>query len=240
MPLRAALVDVGGTLWPDGGTIAPPPVETAARLAAALPGEDPALLERLRAALEQAVTAYSGELVQDTDELVGRVAAGLGLHLDGAGALAVRRAMNVPADHLVRMFADAPELLRALRGLGLRTVIVSNAYWRDAEAYRRDFETFGVGGLIDGVVSSVDLGRRKPDPAMHLAGAAAAGCDPRDCVMIGNVEEKDVLPALTLGMRALRVSPGAERAPRSAAGATVTGLVEAAEVVRRWAADSGG
>ena len=237
MRLRAALVDVGGTLWPDGGTTSPPAAETAARLRAALPDEDPALLERLRPALEKAVTAYSGELAQDTEDLVARVAARLGLDLDGDAALAVRRAMNVPADRLVRMFTGAPELLLALRVLGLRTVIVSNAYWRDAAAYRRDFETFGVGGLIDGIVSSVDLRRRKPDPAMLLAGAAAAGCEPRECVMIGNVEEKDVLPALVLGMRALRVAPGAERAPRSAAGASVTTLAEAAGVVRRWAAE---
>ena len=237
MPLRAALVDVGGTLWPDGGTASPPAAETAARLGAALPGADPALLERLRPALEKAVTAYSGDLTQDTEDLVGRVAARLGLDLDPDAALAVRRAMNVPAARLVRMFTGAPEFLLALRELGLRTVIVSNAYWRDAAAYRCDFETFGVGGLIDGVVSSVDLRRRKPDPAMLLAGAAAAGCEPRECVMIGNVEEKDVLPALVLGMRALRVAPGAERAPRSAAGASVTTLAEAAAVVRRWAAE---
>jgi FMN phosphatase YigB (HAD superfamily) len=235
MPLRAALLDVGGTLWPDGGTAARAPAEAAARLAAALPGEDPALLERLSVALETAVTAYSGKLTQDTEDLVTRMAARLGLHLDGAAALAVRRAMTTPADRPVRMFTGAPELLLALRELGLRTVIVSNAYWRDAAAYRCDFESLGVGGLIDGIVSSVDLHRRKPDPAMLLAGAAAAGCGPEECVMIGNVEEKDVLPALVLGMRALRVTPGAERAPHSAAGASVTSLAEAAGVVRRWA-----
>jgi len=237
MPLRAALVDVGGTLWPDRSTTAPPPAETLVRLAAVLPDEDGTLLERLRAALEEAVTAFSAELVQDTEALITRVAERLGLHLDVATALAVRRAMNAPADRLVTMFPGAPELLLTLRELGLRTVIVSNAYWRDAVAYRRDFDALGVGGLIDGIVSSVDLRRRKPDPAMLVAGAAAAGCAARECVMIGNVEEKDVLPALVLGMRALRVAPGAERAPRSAAGASVTSLVDAAAVLRRWAAD---
>jgi len=224
MPLRAALVDVGGTLWPDRSTTAPPPAETLARLAAVLPDEDGTLLERLRAALEEAVTAFSAELVQDTEALITRVAERLGLHLDVATALAVRRAMNAPADRLVTMFPGAPELLLTLRELGLRTVIVSNAYWRDAVAYRRDFDALGVGG-------------RKPDPAMLVAGAAAAGCAARECVMIGNVEEKDVLPALVLGMRALRVAPGAERAPRSAAGASVTSLADAAAVLRRWAAD---
>jgi putative hydrolase of the HAD superfamily len=237
MPLRAALVDVGGTLWPDRSATRPPPEDTVGRLAAVLPGAGAALLERLRAALEEEVTVFSGELVQDTEALVARVAGRLGLDLDPGAALAVRRAMNAPADRLVRMFDGAPELLSDLHGLGLRTVIVSNAYWRDADAYRCDFETFGVGALIDAIVSSVDLRRRKPDPAMFAAGVAAAGCEARDCVMIGNVEEKDVLPALVLGMRALRVAPAAAVAPRSAAGASVTGLAEAAAVIRRWAAE---
>jgi putative hydrolase of the HAD superfamily len=234
MPLRAALVDVGGTLWPDRSTSRPPPQDTVARLSAVLPGTDAALLDRLRAALEEAVTVFSGELVQDTEALVARVAAGLGLALDAEAALAVRRAMNAPAGRLVRMVDGAPEMLRDLRELGLRIVIVSNAYWRDAGVYRRDLEGAGVGELIDAVVSSVDLGRRKPDPEMFRAGIAAAGCEPQECVMIGNVEEKDVVPALVLGMRAVRVSPVAAVPARSAADASVAGLVEAAAVIRRW------
>jgi FMN phosphatase YigB (HAD superfamily) len=233
--LRAALVDVGGTLWPDGASTSPAAEDTVRRLAAVLPDAGEAVLERLRASLEEAVTDFSGELAQDTDGLVLRVAGGLGLRLDQATVPAVRRAMNAPAAGLVEMFDGAPELLRTLRDLGLRTVIVSNAYWRDAACYRCDFEAFGVAELLDGIVSSVDVGRRKPDPAMFAAALAIAGCDAWECVMIGNVEEKDVLPALSLGMRALRVAPGAERPPLSAAGASVTSLRDAVAVVREWA-----
>jgi putative hydrolase of the HAD superfamily len=233
--LRAALVDVGGTLWPERATTSPPAEDAVRRLAAALPDTPDALLERLHAALEEAVTDFSGELAQDTDGLVLRVAGRLGLRLDAATLSAVRQAMNAPAAGLVEMFDGAPELLRSLRELGLRTVVVSNAYWRDAACYRCDFEAFGVAELLDGIVSSVDVGRRKPDPAMFAAALAVAGCDAWECVMIGNVEEKDVLPALSLGMRALRVAPGAERPPLSAAGASVTSLHDAVRVVREWA-----
>jgi putative hydrolase of the HAD superfamily len=233
--LRAALVDVGGTLWPERVTTSPAVEDAVRRLAAVLPDAAQALLERLQAALEEAVTDFSGELTQDTDALVLRVAGRLGLRLDAATAPAVRQAMNAPAAGLVEMFDGAPELLRSLRELGLRTVIVSNAYWRDAASYHCDFETFGVAELLDGIVSSVDVGRRKPDPAMFAAALAVAGCDAWECVMIGNVEEKDVLPALSLGMRALRVAPGAERPPLSAAGASVTSLRDAVAVVREWA-----
>ncbi|HEV7466615.1 MAG TPA: HAD family hydrolase [Candidatus Dormibacteraeota bacterium] len=233
--LGAALVDVGGTLWPDRATTFPPPEDAVRRLSAVLPGTGAGLLERLRAALEEAVTAFAGELAQDNEGLVLEVAGRLGLPVTPPLAIAVRRAMSAPAAGLLGLFDGAEELLRALRALGLRTVIVSNAYWRDAEAYRRDFEDLGVAWLIDGIVSSVDVGRRKPDPAMFLAALPLAGCEAGDCVMIGNVEEKDVLPALCLGMRTIRVAPGAPCPPVSAAHASVTSLPAAAAALRDWA-----
>lgn len=237
MPLRAALVDVGGTIWPDRATVDPPAAATVVRLASVLPEVARDELETLRAALEEAVAAFSGELTQDTDGLVRRVAATLGHDLDGATVRAVRRAMNAPATDLVRLFDGTAEMLAGFRSLGLRTVIVSNAYWRDAAAYEADFTVLGIAGLLDGIVSSVDVRRRKPDPAMFHVAMEIAGCGAGECVMIGNVEEKDVLPALSLGMRAIRVAPDAERAPRSAAHASVTVLGDAEAVVRRWVAE---
>jgi FMN phosphatase YigB (HAD superfamily) len=233
--LGAALVDVGGTLWPDRSTTSPPPEDAVRRLDAVLPGTGAGLLERLRAALEEAVTAFAVELAQDTEGLVLEVAGRLGLPLTPPLAITVRRAMIAPAAGLYGLVDGAEELLRAFRDLGLRTVIVSNTYWRDAEAYRRDLEALGVAGLIDGIVSSVDVGRRKPDPAMFLAGLELAGCEAGECVMIGNTEEKDVLPALSLGMRTIRVAPGAPRPLLSAAHASVTSLAAAATAVREWA-----
>jgi hypothetical protein len=44
-----------------------------------------------------------------------------------------------------------------------------------------------------------------------------------------------VLPALSLGMRTIRVAPGAPRPPLSAAHASVTSLAAAAAAMREWA-----
>jgi len=232
--LRAVLVDVGGTLWPDRTRVRESPERAIARLAEVLPGTSEGLLERLHARLEETVTAFSGELVQDTDRVVREVASQMRLNLDGAVVARLRRAMNEPAAGLVSMFEGAGGFLETLRALALRTVIVSNAYWRDVECYRRDLEDMGVAALVDGIVSSVDLGRRKPHRAMFDAGLELAGCAAAEAVMVGNMEEKDILPALALGMRAVRVSIAAEGPVVSAAGAVATSLEEAGAVVRSW------
>jgi putative hydrolase of the HAD superfamily len=234
--LRAALVDVGGTLWEGRPPTSVSRTATVERLAAALPGVEWDVVERLRAALEEAVARLSGERVQDADGMVRAAAACLGLRLDPAAVGAVRRAMIRPTAEVASFHEDAGELLGTLHGLGLRTVIVSNTGWHDADAYRRDLVACGLGEVVDAIVTSVDVGRRKPDPAILAAALDLAGCEAAECVMLGDVEEKDVLPALALGMRAVRVAHGATGPVITAAGATARSLREAAAAVRGWCA----
>jgi FMN phosphatase YigB (HAD superfamily) len=233
---RAALVDVGGTLAPDRSVTWASRERAIERLAAVIPTAADDLLERLRSGLREAAVAFSGELVVDADEVVRTVAARAGLSLDPRGVRAVRQALCEPAMGGVPLYEGADVLLRTLRELGLRTVILSNTEWRDAELYRRDFEDLGVLGLLDAIVTSVDVGRRKPHPAMFAAGVEQAGCEAAECLMVGNMEEKDVLPALAAGMRTIRVAIGAAGPVVTAADATARSLAEAAAVVRSWVA----
>jgi FMN phosphatase YigB (HAD superfamily) len=235
--IAAVLLDVGGTLWPDNAVS---PARAGAlrreRLARAFPGLPAALLLELEARVADAFAALEGALLQDTDALLRAAWGRLPVSAGAAETDALRRALCLPAAEIHPLFAGARELLAEVRALGLRCVIVSNAAVRDAAAYRADLAAFGVAGLVDVVVSSVDLGVRKPHPAFFDAALAAAGCPARVCVMVGNSERNDIAPAVALGMRALRVAIEEPPPPSTAADAVCTDLARVAEWLRTWAA----
>jgi len=100
---------------------------------------------------------------------------------------------------LQRMFAaSAPvpamyELIRVLRGAGLRTGLLSNS-WGCHEYPRADFP-----GLFDTVVISGECGMRKPEEGIFLHTAESMGLEPRRCVFIDDIEA-NVAAAVACGM----------------------------------------
>jgi FMN phosphatase YigB (HAD superfamily) len=236
-PLRAALIDVGGTLWPDGW-IPPSEAEESARIEILrtelqLSNEAAVLLVddlRRRAAEAVPAEALAAGLIQQTDNVTrSALDAARVTSPDAAGV--VRRAMGQFFVNQTQMFDGAPELLRAIHGAGLRTVIVSNTFWRDAAAYVKIDD---LGFKIDGAVTSLDTGFRKPHASMFDAALSIAGCEATECVFIGNVEELDIEPAAERGMRTIRVCIEDPVPERSRADAVVTFLADAASVLRRW------
>jgi HAD superfamily hydrolase (TIGR01509 family) len=227
MMLRAVLLDVGGTLWPDHVTphaSADPCVE----LGRLLPGLDAAhVLNTLQAELRQ----DDFSLEQDTHGLLQRALRSLGANVTEVDIVAVRRALCAPA---VQLFPGASELLAGLRRLGLRCVIVSNVQVRGASEYWRDFTELGVAHLVDAVVTSLDVGFRKPHPTFFEVAVAEAGCAPAACVMVGNSEPSDIRPAVALGMRAIRVAIEEPPPTSSAADAVATDLEAVLNIVSSW------
>ncbi|MGH2756740.1 MAG: HAD family hydrolase [Actinomycetota bacterium] len=228
--LGAALVDVGGTLWPELG----PPSDQQQRRLQDVAGLDHQQASRLAHALNTAVASWESPTVleQDTQALIEETLRELDVaNSDGRD---VREAMCVPASEGAALFPDAAQLLRTVADLGLRTIIVSNTAWRDAEDYRRDFEFFGVSNHIHSIVTSLDVGFRKPHPSMFRAAFEASGCDPSECVVIGDSEEKDIAPAVAHGMRSILVA--IERPPpaQSGAQAVATSLQNAGDILRKW------
>jgi FMN phosphatase YigB (HAD superfamily) len=111
-------------------------------------------------------------------------------------------------------------------------VVISNATYRDADAYRRDLVSFSLDHFVGAILSSADLGYRKPHKLFFVTAAVQAGVFPEDCVVIGDSEEKDILPPSQLGMRTIRVAIEAAPASNSVADVLVTSLHEAAEALR--------
>ena len=100
---------------------------------------------------------------------------------------------------LQRMFAASAQvpamydMIRALRGAGFRTALLSNS-WGCDEYPRADFP-----GLFDTVVISGECGMRKPEQGIFLHAAKGLGLEPEQCVFIDDIEA-NVAAATACGM----------------------------------------
>jgi FMN phosphatase YigB (HAD superfamily) len=234
-PITAVLLDVGGTLWPDGWAWPPDDQRVRSdRLRAALPELSPGNAVALLDDLDRAAASFTERVEQDLDDYVGGPLRRRGIEPTAERIGAVVDAMCVPAHPLVRLFPGAPELLHALRQAGLRAAVVSNTDWRSSAAYRRDFSDLGVAGEVDAYISSLDVGLRKPHRAMFDAGLRAAGVPAHRCAMVGNSEDKDVRPARALGLRTILVAIETPPPPSSQADAVVTSLPGATSLLTAW------
>lgn len=113
----------------------------------------------------------------------------------GLELAAVRKAMVAALKFTA--FSDAEPALRALRERGLRLVAVSNwdcslGLWLDSA---------GLGGLLDGAVSSAQVGEPKPSPAVFRAALAIAGVGPAEALHVGDSLIDDVEGARAAGIR---------------------------------------
>jgi HAD superfamily hydrolase (TIGR01509 family) len=165
------------------------------------------LIERSRFGDEARAVTTEVDIPIDAVTLVTGCLARQGIPTDSDVVARVRRAMALPVHDRMRPLPGAVELLAAAHSLGLRTVIASNTYWRDAESYWEDFRALGMADHVDAIVTSNDAGHLKPHPAVFEMAIRASRAEPDRCVVIGNKEDNDILPALALGMRAILVHP---------------------------------
>ncbi|HEV7774599.1 MAG TPA: HAD-IA family hydrolase [Conexibacter sp.] len=100
-----------------------------------------------------------------------------------------------------RPFEEVPEVLRVARGRGVRLVVVSN--W-DVSLHDVLNET-GLAPLLDGVVTSAEIGSAKPAGAIFARGLVLAGVDAEEAVHVGDSVEHDVAGALAAGIEPLLI-----------------------------------
>ena len=216
-PLEVVLIDVGGTLWPNSWPLRQTDGQgRLQRVAAAMPALLPVEVEALVADLIQSsrigdearsINTEHTVIVPEAEVLVATSLSRQGLPADAQSVARVRRAMALPVADRLKPLPGALELLSGIRALGMRSVIASNTYWRDAESYWEDFRLLGMADYVVAIVTSVDAGHLKPHPAVFEMAMRAGGAPPQRCVVIGNKEANDIEPALALGMRAILVHP---------------------------------
>jgi putative hydrolase of the HAD superfamily len=105
-----------------------------------------------------------------------------------------------------RAYPEVPGVLRAWRDRGVALVVASN--W-DVSLHEV-LEVTGLAPLLDGVVTSAELGVAKPDSRLLRAALDVAGADPAGALHVGDSVEHDVAAARAAGVEvALVVRDGA-------------------------------
>ncbi len=107
-----------------------------------------------------------------------------------------------------RPFPSTAVLLEGLASDGQRLLLASN---NEQRALDRVEELDQLRHFSQREVSDT-LGLSKPDPRFFHTILAAAGADPRDCLMIGDRLGNDISPAKTLGMKTIRLRVGSHAA----------------------------
>jgi FMN phosphatase YigB (HAD superfamily) len=180
----------------------------------------------------RSASGETSETFAGADVLIGDSLTRQGLPVDGETVSRIRRAMAVPVADRMKPLGGAIELLAEIHALGLRAVIASNTYWRDAESYWEDFRLLGMAEHIAAIVTSVDAGHMKPHPAVFEMAMRVAEVPARCCVVIGNREDNDIEPALALGMRTILVHPDDPKPTFSNADAVAPDLWDCAKALR--------
>jgi putative hydrolase of the HAD superfamily len=197
--VRAVLLDALGTLV----ELQPP----APRLQRLLRGSGVKVTE------EQAAAGFAAEIAYYLDH-----------HLDGSDrerlerlrdrcADEMRRALGVPGlDHASARramlgaleftpYADVLPALGQLRERGITLVIASNWDCSLPEWLRPT----GILELVDGVVTSAEVGAAKPDPRVFERALAVAGVEPGAAIHVGDKVDNDLEGASAAGVRGVLV-----------------------------------
>ena len=115
-------------------------------------------------------------------------------------------------DRAVRVDPEAPPLLAWLGERGIKRGICSNAPFPSA-MMRRQIAANGIAELVDAVVFSSEVGRRKPAPELYRAALESIGTAPERTLFVGDRVREDYEGARAVGMRAVVVTVHAERQP---------------------------
>ena len=124
-----------------------------------------------------------------------------------------------------RLIDGALELLGWLRAQGYNIGVLSNGF---AEVQHRKIASAGLGGSIDLVVLSDDIGVNKPDSRLYRHAMERTGLtDPGRHVMIGDNLSTDIAGAIGAGWGAIYFNPAAPAAACRDGYAEISSLAQA-------------
>jgi len=104
-------------------------------------------------------------------------------------------------------FPDAAPALRDLRARGARIIVASNWDCSLPEVLREA----RLADLVDGVVTSAEVGAAKPHPLIFERALEMARCPPERAVYVGDSPGNDVAGAAAAGIRSVLLARGGAR-----------------------------
>ena len=205
---RAALFDLGGTLWYvasepaweeiyhlQGEAVRRPVME---RLGAS----HIAPAEFLRDLWQEIDQAYQNPELRDPDlpALVGRAFADHGVEVTLTQSAEFWDATYISSRHFgSTLYPDTLDTLRDLKSGGVSIGLVTNRP-HGAALLQRDLEEYGLAPYVDAVVCSADVGFIKPHPAPFERALHLLGVEASETVMVGDLLEADIQGANALGI----------------------------------------
>jgi putative hydrolase of the HAD superfamily len=96
-------------------------------------------------------------------------------------------------------YPDVPDALARLRALGARLAVVSN--WDCSLG--ATLAELGIGGLVDEVVVSAEVGSRKPAARIFEEALDRVSATPQSAWLVGDSPETDIAGAIAVGIRPL-------------------------------------
>ena len=107
---------------------------------------------------------------------------------------------NVPFRYFnIRPFPDAISTVEALSAAGYRLVVITNRPLTP-KIVGRELRDQGLPEVFEGIVTSGEVGFRKPHPLVFESAIRQLGVQPDEAVVVGDSYENDIVPAAKLGM----------------------------------------
>lgn len=108
----------------------------------------------------------------------------------------------------VRAYAETEYTLKSLKERGIKIAVLTDVpYGMPKELVEEDMERTGIKSYIDHLLTSVEVGFRKPHTAGYLALSKLFDADPANIIYVGN-ERKDIEGANNAGIVSILINRG--------------------------------
>lgn len=169
------------------------------------------ILEQVLEPLEQYVESQSEDEVDYVD-VYRRTWHGAGLRLPDELLHEILDAEQQVWDRSVRVDPEAQRVLGWLQDHGIKRGICSNAPFPPA-MMRRQMRSNGIDQMVDAIVFSSEVGKRKPSAELYRAALSAIGTRAEKTLFVGDRVREDYEGPRAIGMRAVILTAHATEPP---------------------------